>query len=95
MRKVFEELNLVDKDEIMLDVPQIDNQDFNVKDYLSIDFEDDAKNQLLSIQMQIDPHKIVQCDPSGKFNDDCTVMYDGETEQFFDAYLTRVEIGKF
>ena len=46
--------------------------------------------------MQIDPEKFVPCDPSGKFSDDCEVMFDaGGTDQHFDAYLTRVEIGKF
>jgi predicted DNA-binding WGR domain protein len=45
--------------------------------------------------MQLDPHHFVPCDPSGKFNDDCVVMYDDHTEQHFDVYLTRVEIGKF
>ncbi len=30
--------------------------------------------------MQIDPHKFVPCDQSGKFNDDCVVMYDDEKE---------------
>ena len=45
--------------------------------------------------MQIDPHKFVPCDPSGKFNEDCVVMFDDNTEQHFDVYLTRVEIGKF
>lgn len=45
--------------------------------------------------MQIDPHKYVPCDPAGKFNEDCEVMFDPETEQHFDAYLTLVEIGRF
>ena len=45
--------------------------------------------------MQIDGQNFVPCDPSGKFNDDCVVMYDDHTEQHFDVYLTRVEIGKF
>ena len=69
------------------------------------------------------------CDPSGKFSDDCVVLFDDGsysfnqdleeakqhdegmimmqieeeekkepsrgTQQFFDVYLTRVEIGKF
>ena len=26
--------------------------------------------------MQIDPHKYVPCDPSGKFSDDCAVIFD-------------------
>jgi len=26
--------------------------------------------------MQIDPHNFVPCDPTGKFNDDCVVMFD-------------------
>ena len=45
--------------------------------------------------MQIDPHKFVPCDPAGKFNEDCVVMFDDHTDQHFDVYLTRVEIGKF
>jgi hypothetical protein len=38
--------------------------------------------------------KLVPCDPCGKFNDSCSVIYDGETEQHFDAFLSRVEIGR-
>ena len=45
--------------------------------------------------MQIDPKNIVPCDPSGKFNEDCDVMYDEEYDQHYDAYLTKVELGKF
>jgi hypothetical protein len=26
--------------------------------------------------MLIDPHNFVPCDPTGKFNDDCVVMFD-------------------
>mmetsp|Transcript_45750 Transcript_45750/g.33451 ORF Transcript_45750/g.33451 Transcript_45750/m.33451 type:complete len:83 (+) Transcript_45750:742-990(+) len=45
--------------------------------------------------MQIDPQNSVPCDPLGKFNEDCEVIFDEETQQHFDAYMTRVEIGKF
>ena len=45
--------------------------------------------------MQIDPHNYIPCDPCGKFNADCEVMFDDDTNQHFDVYLTRVEIGKF
>src|SRR5688572_26595600 len=45
--------------------------------------------------MQIDPHRYVPCDAAGKFNEDCEVMYDPETEQHYDAFLTLVEIGRF
>ena len=40
------------------------------------DFESDAHNYLNEIQMQIDPHNYVPCDPSGKFSDDCAVIFD-------------------
>ena len=43
--------------------------------------------------MQIDPKKMVPPDASGKFNDDCEVLFDNKLDQYFDAYLTRVDIG--
>jgi hypothetical protein len=45
--------------------------------------------------MQIDPKNHVPCDAAGKFNEDCEVMVDEDTNEHFDVYLTRVEIGKF
>ena len=87
------------------------------------DYEADSHAYLNEIQMQIDPHKYVPCDPSGKFSDDCVVIFDDGcyqqedpinnpndeemkeneaaeiplkgTQQHFDVYLTRVQIGKF
>ena len=41
-----------------------------------VDFEKDANSYLHEIQMQIDPHKFVPCDPAGKFSDDCVVLFD-------------------
>lgn len=52
------------------DLVQQKNDDFK------IDFEADAATYLQEIQMNIDPHKFVPCDPAGKFSDDCVVMFD-------------------
>jgi hypothetical protein len=30
--------------------------------------------------MELNPHNYVPCDASGKFNDDCVVMYDEDLE---------------
>jgi hypothetical protein len=46
------------------------------KKHREVDFESDAQTYLSEIQMQIDPHNFVPCDPSGKFSDDCVVIYD-------------------
>ncbi len=40
------------------------------------DFETDAHVYLNEIQMQIDPHNYVPCDPAGKFSDECAVIFD-------------------
>jgi predicted DNA-binding WGR domain protein len=45
-----------------------------------VDFEADAQAYLYEIQMQLDPHKFVPCDPAGKFSDDCVVMFDDGSE---------------
>jgi len=45
-----------------------------------VDFEADAQAYLSEIQMQLDPHKFVPCDPAGKFSDDCVVMFDDGSE---------------
>lgn len=91
-----------------------------INEVIRVDYESDAVAYLSDIQMQIDPHNFVPCDPSGKFSDDCVVLFDDGsyslfdiqpdegmmmivdeeenmkgTQQFFDVYLTRVEIGKF
>lgn len=47
-----------------------------VANLAKVDFEADAHTYLSEIQMQIDPHKFVPCDPAGKFSDDCVVMFD-------------------
>ena len=45
-----------------------------------MDFETDAQAYLSEIQMQLDPHKFVPCDPAGKFSDDCVVIFDDGSE---------------
>ncbi|CDW79015.1 nad(+) adp-ribosyltransferase-3 [Stylonychia lemnae] len=93
--QVFKENNLADEDladEMIIDT---NRRNDDAEEQMNIDFESDAQSYLQQIQMQIDSTKFVPCDPSGKFNDDCIVMYDQETEQHFDVYMTRVEIGKF
>jgi hypothetical protein len=40
------------------------------------DFEAHAQQYLDQIQMQIDPHKFIPCDPAGKFSDECVVIFD-------------------
>lgn len=63
---------------------EVNEQQINIGDLIQnelpkVDFETDAHTFLHNIQMQIDPMKFVPCDPSGKFNDDCEVMFDEKT----------------
>jgi hypothetical protein len=42
--------------------------------------------------MQIDPHNYVPCDPSGKFSDECAVIFDnGSYEEEEDEEMKESE----
>jgi hypothetical protein len=78
MKRVLEEVVGVEKlKSAIVDQPMeldmILDQD---KKFNPVDFEADAQEYLSEIQMQLDPHKFVPCDPAGKFSDDCVVMFD-------------------
>lgn len=55
---------------------QMEELKIETNQWRTMDYEQDAQMYLQEIQMQLDPHRYIPCDPSGKFNDDCVVMFD-------------------
>ena len=63
------------KEDLEEELPLFIEQEFQIRN-IKPDFEADAHAYLNEIQMHIDPQNYVPCDASGKFSDECAVIFD-------------------